>query len=206
MIITSVKLLKNGRYGLFEGEEFILSVDRDTWADLDLHEGDELDEEGLEQLRTLVSRRRAHDKALTLLSYRDHSREELRRKLLRTADEEAAEEAADRMEELGLVDDERFARQLAAELYDRKLYGRNRVIYELQQRGIDRGAAQTVADEFDEEPAERALRYLEKKYPRNRADDGTRRRASAALSRCGYAWEDIRQALNNYGLDEKDAD
>jgi SOS response regulatory protein OraA/RecX len=50
------------------------------------------------------------------------------------------------------------------------------------------------------------LRLLQKKYPRGIADDGARRRASAALSRSGYTWEDIKQALKNYGTDEQDAD
>lgn len=214
MIITDIKQLKNGRYGLFEGDKFLFSLDTDTYLSCGVRAGDELDEQTLSQLREQVERQKAKDKALTLLSYRDHAKAELTRKLRRTAGDEAALAAADKMEQLGLVNDEAFAHKLADELFCKKAYGRSRVVYEMTQRGLDRELVQRVVDEMDDDPADRALRFLQKKYPRGIAEESTRRRACAALQRCGYTWEDCRQALKNYeidteinnGMDEQDAD
>jgi regulatory protein len=206
MVITAVKQLKNGRYGLFEGENFIFSLDADTYLDCGVCAGEELNEEELERLKAIVDAKKAKEKALTLLSYRDHSRQELKRKLMRTADEDAADAAADKMEELGLINDEQFAQKFAGELFQNKAYGKSKVIYEMTKRGLDRELVCSVVEALDDDPVARALRFLQKKYPRGIADETARRRACAALSRCGYTWEDQKQALKNYGMDEQDAD
>jgi len=70
----------------------------------------------------------AHDRALNLLSYRDRSRRELERRLLRAGFE--PEEIAEALEGLslaGLVDDERFARAVVEEEAGRRLSGRRAV-------------------------------------------------------------------------------
>ena len=206
MIISEVRALKNGRFGLFAGETFLFSLDADTYASCGIHAGDELDVGALEKLRAEAETQKAREKALLLLSYRDHSKEELRRKLLRSADGEAADAAADRMEELGLIDDAAYARRLAEELLQVRHYGRQRAVFEMLKKGIDRETVLGAVDAFDGDPPARALKLLQKKYPRGIADEAARRRASAMLQRCGYTWEDIRQALNNYGMDEQDAD
>jgi regulatory protein len=206
MIITAVKELKNGRFGLFEDEKFLFSLDAETFADCGLHAGDEIDEAQLEGIRDLADGKFAKEKALTLLSYRDHSKEELRRKLMRSAGQEAAEAAVGRMEEIGLVNDGEYAERLARELFENKAYGRNRVVYEMLQKGLDKELANSVAESLDDDPPARALRFLKKKYPRGVADEKARRRAAAALSRCGYDWQEIKQALKTYGTDEQDAD
>ena len=206
MIIAAIKALKNGRFGIFEGENFIFSLDADTYASSSIHAGDELDEKELENLRALVDAKKAKDKAFVLLSYRDHSKEELKRKLKRASGAVAADAAADKMEELCLINDAQYAQRLACELLEGRHYGRSRVVYEMLQKGLDRDIVLSAVEEFDYNPPARALRLLQKKYPRGIADDDARRRASAALSRSGYTWEDIKQALKNYGTDEQDAD
>ena len=209
MLISEIKQLKNGRYGLFEAGRFVLSIDADTYLESGVSAGDELGEDELETLRVCAEKRKAADKALTLLTLRDQSAEELRRKLRRSVSDEAAQAATEKMRKLGLVDDERYANALAQELYERRFFGERRVEYELGRRGVSRELASEIARELDTDPEARALTLLKKKYPRGLEGEAGRRRAAALLERNGYSWEESRHALdefqNNDGTDE-DAD
>lgn len=53
--------------------EYSMTVDADFWFTLGFSNGDEIDEEQLAELSRAVKERRAYNKALNLLSYRDHS-------------------------------------------------------------------------------------------------------------------------------------
>ena len=206
MRITRIKTLKSSRFGLFDGEQFLLSLDEATLADSGLAVGDELTEEELEGLKARAEDSRAKDRALTLLAMRDHSAKELRDKLGRKLEAESADRAVARMEQLGLIDDGRFAASYAAELVTRRRYGRRRAVYELIRKGIGREAAEEAVDALDADPAEGARALLRQKFPRGLVDEADRRRAVSALQRRGYDWEDIRRALDTYGMDEENAD
>ncbi len=75
--------------------------------------------------------------ALRLLAGREHSRHELRGKLLsRGADAEDAERILDQLEAQGYLSDERFLEQYV-EVRIRKGFGPLRIRAELQERGLD---------------------------------------------------------------------
>ena len=80
-----------------------------------LKEGLPVTEEQLEEIRYEADYRKARERALYLLEYRDHSRKELIDKLLRSVNNPSiAEEIADKMEEYGFLDDERYAKKAGA--------------------------------------------------------------------------------------------
>lgn len=202
MTITKIRRQKNGRFAVYADGEYRLSLDERTLSQSGLEQGAEITQEKLDELSGLAEDFRAVDRAMTILSLRDHSKEELRRKLAHTVGEEEADKAADHMEVLGLVDDARYAEQLAEELLDLRLFGANRAAYELTRRGIDREIAEELVTRLDTDPQARILRFLQKKYPRALEDEQTRRRATAALSRNGFRWEDIRGAMSRFGEEE----
>lgn len=115
-------------------------IDRRVWEESSCGIGSSLSEEGLEALLARSRRTRAKEKALFLLSRRDYSKKELFDRLSRERGrrhperDEAAAETVQRMEELGLVDDEAYAARLAGE-YIRRLYPRRRAVQELCGRG-----------------------------------------------------------------------
>lgn len=194
-VITEVRLLKNGRYGLFSDDTFLLSLSGSALLDAGIAKGDVLEDDALEELCARMQADKARNKALRLLAGRDHTKAELARKIARTEGEEAAEEAAEEMERAGLIDDCMFAKRYAQELYGRKLYGRRRAVLELCRHGVARALAEEVCTELDDDPVRRAVSFLGKKYPRASADEKERRRALAALNRAGYDWDTAREAL-----------
>ena len=195
MIITDVQPRRRRLSQLYIDGEAAVKVDTETWLRSGLAVGDDIDDERLHQLLQDSAAHRAHEKALYLLEHRAHSKKELADKIARAEfDRDAANAAADRMEELGLVDDEQYARRLAQELFERRKFGARRVRQELQQKGIDAGIISLVLEEFSpetDENAEKIRDIVERKYPTAWEDEKVRRRAVAALQRYGYKLDDI---------------
>ena len=181
-----------------DGEKAVL-VDTETFLRSGLRPGAEMTDEELHRLLQDSDAHRAKEKALYLLEHRSHSKKELTEKIARTAaSREAAQAAADRMEELGLLNDEEYAQRLARELFTRKRFGPMRVKQELRQKGINPEVIDALLAEYDDDDAtlENMRALLQKKYPAWAEDERERRRAFAALQRLGYSYADIRRAMD----------
>ena len=100
MKITEIRPRRKGLSALFIDGEFAMALDTQTLLEQRIDVGRELDDEELHELIKLSNERRAKEKALWLISYRSHSKKELRDKIRRTCDAEAADKAVERMEEL----------------------------------------------------------------------------------------------------------
>ena len=186
--------------------EYLLTVDEIFWLGCGYVSGDEIDGEELTAFEEAAGSRIAFNSAMNSLDYRDHSVRELRMKLLRKFDEDAVNSAIERLLELGLLNDERFAENFARELYEHKKYGRNRIKTELFKRGIASDIANNALDEiFESEEAdnvERIVDIINRKYYNKMIDENSRRKVFAALVRLGYSFSDIRQAMNEFSDDE----
>ena len=198
MLVTALEPRRKRLTALFLDGELAAKLDAETLLQSGLRIGMELDDEELYRLIQRSDAHRAQEKALYLLEHRSHSKKELADKISRTAGREAAERAAERMEELGLVNDAQYARNLAEELLQRKRFAARRAESELLQKGIDRALAQEIVEELAPEPEESLRFLLERKYQRSLSDEKGRRRVFAALQRLGYSGEDIRTALRDY--------
>jgi regulatory protein len=129
------------------------------------------------------------DRALRLLSVRSRSRSELRFRLVRAGYERAEVDAAIAdLEAVGLVDDERFAKEYA-EHGRRRGLGRRAGVTALRAKGVDRDLAEeAVGDANPEDEAERAFELARGRLERFRAlpPDLAHRRTVGFLLRRGY--------------------
>ena len=198
--LTQIKETKKGRLALFLDGEFVFSLDEDTFARANLHEGDDLEPWQVEELRKQSDTRRALDKAMDYLSLRDHASGELYQKLCRKFDEHSAAYAVARAGELGLLDDAGFARCRAAELL-RKRKSRREILRDLAAKGIDRDtAAQAVETLYDaapegEDPELATARALVERQYAAKLAAGKREQVAAALARRGFSHAVIREVL-----------
>ena len=198
--LTQIKETKKGRLALFLDGEFVFSLDEDTFARANLHEGDDLESWQVEELRKQSDTRRALDKAMDYLSLRDHASGELYQKLCRKFDEHSAAYAVARAGELGLLDDAGFARRRAAELL-RKRKSRREILRDLAAKGIDRDtAAQAVETLYDaapegEDPELATARALVERQYAAKLAAGKREQVAAALARRGFSHAVIREVL-----------
>ena len=185
----------------------ILRVTEQEIAAFGLCSGLELSAEGLAAMEAAARAAAVRDKALDLLSARPLSRKELIDKLTARprnrdreplADRASAEAAAHRLEELGYLNDESYARAVA-EHYAAKGWGPARIREELYRRGVPRtywdGALEELAAPDDAIDA-----FLRKKLRgADLTDPKTCQRAANALARRGFRWEDIKEGLRRYG-------
>ena len=195
MTVTDIAPRRKGLSQVYIDGEEAVKLDTETLEVNSIKIGMNITDEELYELIQKSEARRASEKALYLLERRNHSKKELRDKISRVAGKEAAEAAAQHMEDIGLVNDEDFARAYARELFERKKYGAGRVRQELLQKGIDRDFIDVVIEESGGGSGEKIRQLLERKYPNYAADEKVKRRAFAALQRMGYRYDEIKAAL-----------
>lgn len=145
----------------------------------------------------------AKEKALRLLNRRDMSRKELTDKLMEKGESpDDADRVADRMEELGLINDGRYA-GIVARHYTAKGYGLRRIQEEFYRRGIPRELWEAALEDL-KAPDETIDRLLQLKLQGREQDRAGLKKACDALSRRGFSWEEIRAATERYEKESKD--
>ena len=138
----------------------------------------------------------AKQRALKILERRDVSRKMLLDKLTEKGISNTdAEEVADWLCGLGVVNDERFA-GLVVRHYAAKGYGRRRIRDELYRRGIDRefwdGALAELPETND------AVDRLLSVRLRGAVSPEALQRAQSYLLRRGYSWDEVCAATERY--------
>ena len=206
MIIQDLKPSKHiaGRWLVMLEDGTVLRVGENEVLQFSLYRGRELTGEEGEQLLSSARSSGLKEKALDLLTRKPMSRKELELKLEQwEASQSEQSQICDRLEELGFLDDGRYARQVVSH-YAAKGYGTRKLRDELYRRGVPREFWDEALEQC-EDCSELLDAFLEKKLMGSR-DPKEIKRASEALARRGYSWSEIREALNRYGaeLDPED--
>ncbi len=217
---------KQGRWLVFLDNGALLRLGEGDVARLSLYAGKELDASAAEELAAAQRQGRVNEKALDLLSARPMSRKELEDKLTfsarrRRAGEEPpdpetlerereerrrmARSAADRLEELGLLNDREYACTVARH-YAAKGYGMRRLRDELYRRGVPREYWDEALEgaETEQGGGSMAGKLLQ---ARLRGAEPTRenlKRASDYLARRGFGWQEISEAIERYRNEYED--
>lgn len=200
MKIIEVAIRRRRLYLLRLDNDTEYTVDRQTFDDARLAVGQEITEEQLTSLLATSQYNRARERALYLLGLRDYACKELEQKLYTEADPATAAAVVERLQEVGLLDDERYAGRLARSLSEVKHYPHRRIQQELCRRGISPLLAQEATAALEGEDYEQALALLERKYYNKLNDPDSRRRVTAALARRGFSYGAIRRAFDALDL------
>ncbi len=148
--------------------------------------------------------REARRKALRLLEHMDRTEKGLQERLIQGGfSEAAAEDAVAYVKDYGYVNDYRYA--LNYILYRIHSKSRQKILQELQQKGISRDVASEAWEEASdlEEPDETSLlrTAIEKKCsPGDTLDDKAMRRLYGYLQRRGFRMGDITAVLDEMGI------
>lgn len=183
--------------------------------------GREIEPAALEALGADAAALKTYDRALRLLAARGRSIRELRRRLLLAKEPEIHIDAAiERLQAIGALDDEEYARQVARSQMVGRGYAPRRIKQDLARRGVARDIADRAIEmvtsedaapgsfgaeagvdltETMERLARKKLRSLAALDPETRA-----RRLYAFLARRGYDSDDIRRVLARLESAESD--
>ena len=176
------------------GEHEVRTTSREALKTAGIKNGVHMTPAVLDRLLAQVETEAASTRAMRLLGHRERSRAELRDRLTEDGyPEPVARAVVDRMEELGLLDDERFA-----EAYVRTKmaagWGRDRIVRGLTSAGLDPERIAVLVEQEMPETAEldRALTMLPDEIPRERRD---RERYMRRLISRGFSYDIARRAL-----------
>lgn len=177
-----------------------------------LYTGMEISDQLCDRLTESAGKSNLRSKALDLISSRPMSRKELTDKLTARrprgkdgrerppyATAEQAAEVADWLEELGYLNDAEYAKTVVRH-YSAKGYGDRKLRDELFLRGIPRQYWEEALQEA-QDPEDGIDDFLQRRFRGRTPDQKELKRASDALARRGYCWNEIREGLNRYGAD-----
>lgn len=135
-------------------------------------------------------------RALGLLTRREHSRQELMRKLQQRGVEcGVATEVIDKLSAAGWQDDARFAEALLRNRAGSG-YGPAYIRAELATHGLGSELITAAMDSFEGDWAENARNLLQRRHPQALAGDrDARRKAADFLLRRGFGMEHVRAAM-----------
>ena len=142
------------------------------------------------------------NKMLSFLARREHSAEELRRKLkqsssiLKTVDfPDLLEQCLQEMQEKGFQSDDRFTRQYVESKLANKSHGPSKILAELFNRGITREQANLVLDELGDRELwlKKSIECLEK--IQKKGNPLSPQTVSQKLYQQGFTWETIEKVV-----------
>lgn len=196
---------RQNRRSIFVDGKFVLGVDANVVADLGLQIGQEISEERLREIVYAEQLTKAKQKALNLLGYRARSRAEIAQSLRRGGfAEDIIEDVLAYLERLGLVNDEQFSQAWVKSRLIGKGMGKQRIKWELKQKGVPNDVAEDALSEIDEEiEYQIALDSAKRRWAKYKdAEVNTKRRKLASfLRRQGFGWEVVSQVLGELSAD-----
>ncbi len=210
MIISDISKYKGSVYEIELDEEKKIYLHADIVADHALRKGSQISSDELEDILKASDLRRAYQFALYRLDYRAYSRKEMFGKLMKTYnDEELCTSVVDKLEKLGMINDEQYAAQLARTLVKGRKHGRRRAEYEMHMKGLDRDIIEDALEEYCDVFEENLMELIYNKYADRLSDPHDRReieKAKASLARLGYNFGEINHCIRQYfdDLEEED--
>ena len=194
--IQSVEKYKGSTYqvNFTEGEPAF--INSEIISQFNLRAGLELPESAWEQVLYANAFRKARERALYLLDYRDYSYIELYKKLESNYDEDICYEVLDSLAKVGIIDDRRYAENLAEKLVSVKKFGYFRAVQEMRLKGISKDLADEVLSAYEDTVRDRLIELLKTKYARKLEDENGISKVKNALVRQGYSYNQINEALD----------
>ena len=178
----------------------LLRITEDELLHFDLYTGLDIDPETVVELQKRAARSETRVRAANMISARALSKSELKRRLCEKGAEDGdAEAAADWLEEIGALDDLAYARAVVRH-YCASGYGEAKIREELRRRGVSRELWDEALTEAP--PARETIaRVIDAKMRGAAPDERARKKLSDMLLRRGFAWRDVKEALNALGAE-----
>ncbi|MBE6836791.1 MAG: regulatory protein RecX [Ruminococcus sp.] len=200
-VIDSLEKYKGNTFmvELSDGETIFLNIE--TVMKFNLKKGIDIPDEAVLEIKHTDQLRKARERALYLLDYRDYCFVELYKKLEANYDEEVCLEVLNWLCENGLVNDRRYATRLGEKLVVTKGFGYYRAKQEMLMKGLDRELVEEVLSEYEEDTLSRLEELVDKKYLHKITDEKSLDRVKNALVRQGYTYSDVNAVFSLYEFD-----
>ena len=198
MTVTELREIRPEHYEVKFSDGSSMKMGLAVIADFSLYTGRELTDEEFAQIGDAAGLGRAKERALRMIGARPMSERELYDKLIEKGESEVhAAAVVARLLELRLIDDGEYARMLVRH-YAAKGYGARRVRDELYRHKVNRECWDAALEEMPDTEDTIHRLFASKMRGAEPSDRAAVKKASDALLRRGYGWEEIRSALYRY--------
>ncbi|MFH1368133.1 MAG: RecX family transcriptional regulator [Elusimicrobiota bacterium] len=204
MKITSIQKQKRNQkhYSVFVDYKYSFSVSEETLLKSGIKDGDNLEQADIDRIAGEEQNSKAFESALHLLEYSSRSKKELKDRLLRKKlPPEAVDGALARIERIGYINDDKFAREFAQSLIV-KGKGPALIRAELGRKGIPQETISEVMKGMPESSdvvLEHARAIAEKKLKamKDKPPEVIAHRLTGFLARRGFSPDTVREILKS---------
>lgn len=173
-------------------------VDKDTVALEGIREGSVLSEERLAEISEMSDYARAKSRALWYLDRSDHTEKGLYDKLIKARfSPKSSAKVIAKLVELGLIDDNRFAKRYSERLFEANT-SKRQIYHKLCEKGISRDLAKETVLLLPEDETALIKNLIEKKYKTKLKDKESVKKVYAALIRKGFSFGAVKTVLKDY--------
>lgn len=166
--------------------------------------GMKLDTSVLKTLKSESDYVRAKSRAVWYMDRMDHTEKGLYEKLIRAGfQKKACARVVARFIEVGLIDDERYARNLAERLMEANVSKRE-AVQKMLQKGVPYDLAKLVLEEDETDELTQIKNLIQKKYRTKKESENGSQKVFAALVRKGFSYSNVREALKSYIEESED--
>lgn len=201
MTVTELREIRPEHYELKFSDGSSMKMGLAVIADFSLYTGRELTEAEYAEIAAAAGLGRARERALRMIGARPLSTRELYDKLVEKGEDKAVSaEVVAWLVDMHFLDDADYARMLVRH-YAAKGYGARRVRDELYRHKVPREMWDEALEQMPEsdDAIDRLLQSRMRGADIN--DRAAVKKATDALLRRGYGWEEIRSALYRYNSD-----
>ncbi len=208
-VITGIERQKNNseRYNIYLDNQYEFSCHLEIVKKLKLKEGLKLKDEKLKELIFENNLKEAFHQALSHLSYRQRTEQEMIIYLQKKGyDENVIKDTLIKLENYQFIDDEKYTQSYVGYKGKTQLKGSQRIRQELKHRGIDKEIIEAGLQQYThEEELENCLKIAKrffmtkKKFPLNQIKG----KLSLKLAAKGYRWEMIQEAMAYLDRDDE---
>ena len=202
MLITKIEKQKknNKRYNLYIGGEFYCGLYDDTILKFGIASGDDISVEKLQHIRDFDEYIYGKKISFDYLSYRIRTTAEIKKKLKsKDISPVIIEKVINHLNELGLLNDEEFAKQLITEKIKNKPAGKRLLQQKLFEKGISKQVSETSISKFLTEEAEKqmALKVYDKLKPKLKGIEKqkAKQKIYETLARKGFEYDIINEII-----------
>ncbi len=197
MLVAALVPLDKRRSKVFLEEGGVFVLYKGELERYGIKESSLLSEEQYKEIVDQILTKRARERTLYLLKYGDKTESEIRKKLREGFyPETVIDRTLEFLREYRFVADEDYGRRYI------RTYGKSRskqrLCFELRQKGLDRELIGTLLEEEAVEEEGQIRRFLQKKgYKKEEASPRDKAKLAAALSRRGYSYDAIAEGLES---------
>jgi regulatory protein len=199
----AVQKKRKNRCSIFLEDEYAFGLDQEIVLQFGLKKGDQLNEQLIEDILLNEEKKRAKDRALKFLSYRDRSEKEITTKLKDVGYEEnIIDWVIGELKRLKFLDDQRFSHSFAQTQMITRPMGEYFLKRELKQKGLAEELIEQTVEKVYEEKDQVAvaleLAQQRKKRYANIDEIKAKKRVSDFLLRRGFSWDIVSEVLEQW--------